>query len=164
MNLQEYNHCVTNYSDAVYRFIVKQMKDQEEAKNVVQDSFEILWIKRDSVEPDTAKSYLFTVAYNKMIDVLRKTKRMSSLGVNETGAIVNPAKEYELREVLDKALSQLPDLQKSIVLLRDLEGYSYKEIGEILSLNPAQVKVYLFRARTALRSLITKMEDHHGNK
>lgn len=164
MNLEQYNHCVNNFSDAIFRFIVKQIRDKEEAKNVVQDSFEILWIKRDSIEFETAKSYLFKVSYRKMVDTLRKSNRLSSLEITNTGAIVNPSTDFELREVLEKALSQLPEIQKSIVLLRDLEGYSYKEIGEILALNPAQVKVYLFRARKALKSLIVKLEGHHGDK
>ena len=60
-------------------------------------------------------------------------------------------KSFEMKEVIEKALSQLPPVQKSIILLRDLEGYNYKEIGEILELSEAQVKVYLFRARNKIK-------------
>ena len=58
---------------------------------------------------------------------------------------------YEMKEVIEKCLAQLPPVQKSIILLRDLEGYNYKEIGEILELSEAQVKVYLFRARNKIK-------------
>ena len=62
----------------------------------------------------------------------------------------NPGK-FESQEVVDRAVSILPPLQKSIILLRDLEGYSYKEIGAILEISESQVKVYLFRARNKIR-------------
>jgi len=61
------------------------------------------------------------------------------------------AESFEMKEIIEKSLSQLPPVQKSIILLRDLEGYNYKEIGEILDLSEAQVKVYLFRARNKIK-------------
>ena len=61
---------------------------------------------------------------------------------------------FELKEIIDLAMEKLTDLQKSIILLRDLEGYNYKEIGEMLDLNEPQVKVYLFRARKKIKDQI----------
>jgi len=59
--------------------------------------------------------------------------------------------QFESQQVVERTVSILPPLQKSIILLRDLEGYSYEEIGEILKLSPSQVKVYLFRARNKVK-------------
>jgi RNA polymerase sigma-70 factor (ECF subfamily) len=59
--------------------------------------------------------------------------------------------KFESQQVVDRIVSILPPLQKSIILLRDLEGYAYEEIGEILDLSPSQVKVYLFRARNKVK-------------
>jgi RNA polymerase sigma-70 factor (ECF subfamily) len=59
---------------------------------------------------------------------------------------------FESNEIIEKTVSMLPPLQKSILLLRDLEGYSYEEIGALLELNPSQVKVYLFRARMKVKN------------
>ena len=59
---------------------------------------------------------------------------------------------------LEKALNKLPEIQKSVVLLRDYEGYSYEEIGEICGLKESQVKVYIFRARTFLKNYIGSIE------
>lgn len=59
--------------------------------------------------------------------------------------------QFESQQVVDRIVGILPPLQKSIILLRDLEGYSYEEIGEILDLSPSQVKVYLFRARNKVK-------------
>jgi len=61
-------------------------------------------------------------------------------------------KSADLKEILDKTLDALPHLQKSIILLRDLEGYNYQEIGEMLELTESQVKVYLFRGRQKIKT------------
>jgi RNA polymerase sigma factor (sigma-70 family) len=64
----------------------------------------------------------------------------------------------DLNEILHEALETLPERQKSVVLLRDYEGYSYQEIGEITSMSESQVKVYIFRARKALKTHIGSIE------
>ena len=75
MTVQEYNQSVTNYSDDVYRFIVKNLGHSEDARDIVQSSFLTVWDKREEVEVTKCKSFLFTVAYRKMIDHIRKRKR-----------------------------------------------------------------------------------------
>ena len=64
----------------------------------------------------------------------------------------------DLKQVLDAGLATLPDIQRSVVLLRDLEGYNYEEIAEITGLNLPQVKVYIYRGRAALKEYIGKLE------
>jgi RNA polymerase sigma factor (sigma-70 family) len=76
MTEKEYNECVNLYADNVYRFIVKNLRHEENAKDVVQSAFEKLWINRETVENGRSKSYLFTVAYHQMIDHIRKNKRI----------------------------------------------------------------------------------------
>jgi RNA polymerase sigma factor (sigma-70 family) len=76
MTEKEYNECVTLYADNVYRFIVKNLRHEEDARDVVQTAFEKLWRNREEVDGTKSKSYLFTVAYNQMIDHLRKVKRV----------------------------------------------------------------------------------------
>ena len=63
-----------------------------------------------------------------------------------------------MHQVLNEALDKLPEIQKSVVLLRDYEGYNYQEIAEITGLNESQVKVYIFRARVTLRAYIKRLE------
>ena len=68
-------------------------------------------------------------------------------------------KQYsDLSEILNDAVKLLPEIQRTVVLLRDYEGYSYKEIGDITELSEAQVKVYIYRARIFLKNYIGKME------
>ena len=64
-----------------------------------------------------------------------------------------------LKKVLEEALSRLSETQRSLVLLKDYEGYSYEEIGQIMNLNASQVKVYLHRARVQLKEYLVKMEN-----
>jgi len=77
MTERDYNHCVNLYSDNVFRFIVKNLRHEEDAKDIVQTAFEKLWRNRESVQTEKSKSFLFTVAYNQMIDHIRKMKRIS---------------------------------------------------------------------------------------
>ena len=77
MTEQEYNSSVNLYADNVFRFIIKNLKHQEDSKDIVQTAFEKLWKNRDNVEVDKCKSFLFTVAYNQMIDHIRKNKRIT---------------------------------------------------------------------------------------
>ncbi len=159
MTEREYNACVDQYADAVYRFILKNLRNEEDARDIVQSAFEKMWRNRDAVVGATAKSYLFTVAYNQMIDHIRKSKRVSLTETFGEGEKVEHHVPRNLKKELDLALERLTPLQKSLILLKDYEGYSYEEIGRITSLNPSQVKVYLHRARLLIREFIGKPEN-----
>ena len=76
MTERQYNECVNLYADNVYRFIVKNLHHEEDARDIVQTAFEKMWRNRDAVDNTKSKSYLFTVAYNQMIDHIRKAKRI----------------------------------------------------------------------------------------
>jgi len=159
MTEREYNQCVDQYADGVYRFILKNMQVPEDAQDVVQSAFEKMWKNHQDVHVETAKSYLFTVAYNQMIDHIRKNKRMTLVGEFSESLKISWSKQTSLKGELEKALQQLTPLQKSLILLKDYEGYSYDEIGKITSLNASQVKVYLHRARMQLKEYIGKIEN-----
>ncbi len=153
MTLEEYNFSVKTYADGLYRFMLK-FADAETAKDIVQDCFEKLWIKRETVDGEKAKSYLFTAAYNTMIDKKRKNKRLDFIESIPTQTSSTQMPNPDLQELLHKALNTLPEIQKTVVILRDYEGYSYEEIGEITGLGESQVKVYIFRARVSLKNYI----------
>ena len=159
MTEREYNECVNLYADNVYRFILKNLRHNEDAKDVVQGAFEKLWLNRDKVENGRSKSYLFTIAYNQMIDHIRKNKRTvlsEDFSENAKGAV---APKHDTKRILDEALNRLNEKQRSLVLLKDYEGYSYEEIGGITGLNEAQVKVYIFRARVFLKNYLVNAEN-----
>jgi RNA polymerase sigma-70 factor (ECF subfamily) len=133
---------------------VKNLKDRDAARDVVQDTFEKVWLKLDQVDPNKAKSYLFTTGYHTMIDKIRKEKRSTQLEDYHEDLVQTENKYSDIKKVLDKALNTLNEIQRSVIMLRDYEGYSYEEIGEITGLNESQVKVYIYRGRLALKSYL----------
>ena len=158
MTINEYNNCVDEFSDGVYRFLLKNIRNDELAKDLVQESFMKLWIKRKEVQFGKSKSYLFSMAYHTMIDHIRKHDRVSSIESTPGNEPFSQDGYSDLKEILDSAVNQLPEIQRSVVLLRDYEGYSYKEIGEITDLSESQVKVYIYRARLFLKKYIVSMD------
>lgn len=159
MTEKEYNSCVDLYADGLYRFIVKNLKLEEDARDIVQNSFEILWKHHDGLLFEKAKSYLFTVGYRNMIDFLRKEKRISLVDDFAEGAKIKSETTHDIKSVLMQALQRLNETQRSLIMLKDYEGYSYEEIGEITGLNESQVKVYLHRARLKMKAYLVKMEN-----
>lgn len=158
MTVNEFNEAVDQYSDRLFRFVVKSIKDSHKAEDIVQDSYEKLWKNVDNVNAEKVRSYLFTTAYHTMIDRIRKEKRSAY-----SEDLLLPEESHgnnysDLSEILKEAVNKLPEVQKMVLLLRDYEGYSYKEIGEMASLTEAQVKVYIYRARVFLKKYIGKIE------
>jgi RNA polymerase sigma factor (sigma-70 family) len=147
----EYDIAVKEHANALYGFGIKFLRDSENAQDIVQDVFEKLWINRSAVEFRKAKSWMFTTAYHAILNFIKRRKRMDydSDRLPEKGEVANF--KFVSNEVVERAISILPPLQKSIILLRDLEGYSYQEIGDILEISDSQVKVYLFRARNKIK-------------
>ena len=157
MTQKEYNLAVDHYSDNIYRFALKHLKNEMNAKDIVQETFTKVWIKHEEVNNDKVKSYLFTTAYHAIIDWSKKEKRSGDIE-NANERIANPSLNFDVTEVLNDALDKLPNIQKSVVLLRDYEGYNYAEIADITKLSESQVKVYIFRARKALKDYIKRLE------
>lgn len=158
MTVNDYNLAVDEYSDRLYRFVLKSIKDVHKAEDIVQDSYEKLWKNVDNVNAEKVKSYLFTTAYHTMIDRIRKDKNAvyaEDISIHEEGHENNYS---DLSEILKEAVDRLPHVQRMVVLLRDYEGYNYQEIGELTNLSISQVKVYIYRARVFLKKYIGSIE------
>ena len=160
MDRSQYNRCVELYSDKLFRFALVSMRNREEAKDVVQESFARVWEKHGSVDFAQAKSYLFAVAHHAMVDELRK--RPPTTDIDEGLKLADQSANLpypDLNDVLHKALATLPEPQRNAVLLRDYEGYTYAEIGTITGQSEAQVKTNIFRARTALKNKLKSIDN-----
>ena len=164
MNQKEYNQCVDLHSKNVFRFIVKNIGDRDLASDIVQEAFIKLWEKHEEVDFEKAKSYLFTSAYHKMIDIIRRNKKTSDMDISDSVIESGLAQKtysmqtFDTKKIIQDALEKLPEIQKHVVMLRDYEGYSYQEIGEITQLNESQVKVYIYRARLAMKNYLVSMD------
>ncbi|MFN4123099.1 MAG: RNA polymerase sigma factor [Flavobacteriales bacterium] len=158
MTATEYNKAVDLYADGLYRFVLKNIKDEDEARDIVQDTFEKVWMKAETIQADKAKPYLFTTAYHAVIERSNKIRLFSPIEDNHESLIEQFA-AFDVKKILNEAVELLPADQKSVLLLRDYEGYSYKEIAEITSLSESQVKVYIFRARSFLKNYIVSADN-----
>ena len=158
MTVKEYNISVDQFSDNIFRFALKHLRNEMSAKDIVQDTFTKVWIKHADISFEKVKSYLFTTAYHLIIDWVNKEKRngdFESISSDENSVLQD---HFDLKEIINKALLRLPEIQKTVVLLRDYEGYNYSEIAEITDLSESQVKVYIFRARKTLQSYLKDLE------
>ena len=158
MTAAEYNKAVDQHSDGIYRFILKNVRNRDKAADVVQDTFEKLWRKLGEVSGDKVRSYLFTTAYHTMIDMIRRDRKQEDFETVRPDHYAHDEQYTDLQEVLHIALELLPQVQRSVILLRDYEGYSYREIAGITGLTEAQVKVYIYRGRVFLKNYIGNIE------
>ena len=159
MTTDEFNISVDKFSDNIYRFILKNIHDSDKAKDIVQDTYEKLWLKVETVSFEKVKSYLFTAAYHTMIDVIRREKKQGDFNDIKPDHYSHSDQYSDLNEILHEAINRLPEAQRSVILLRDYEGYTYEEISEITGLNESQVKVYIYRGRLFLKEYIGNLES-----
>ena len=153
MTTHDYNKCVDLWSDDVYSFAYHCHGDLRDCEDAVQEAFAALWKNRDDVRFEKAKSYLLSVAYRQIMHTIRTkaiaTKNQPTMQMSDTA--YTPQSNSDLKEVLTLAMDNLPEIQRAILQLRDIEGYSYKEIAETLKISDQQVQVYLYRARLNMR-------------
>jgi RNA polymerase sigma-70 factor (ECF subfamily) len=159
MDRHQYNQCVEQYADRLFRFAFASLRNREQAEDVVQESFARVWERRETVDFAKAKSYLFTTAHHAMVDEVRQRQRTSDIEELATFADPKGVPYPDVNDILHKALATLPEAQRNAVLLRDYEGYSYQEIGNITGMTEAQVKVNIFRARTALKNKLKSIDN-----
>lgn len=157
MTTKEYNLAVDEFSDNIFRFALKHLKNEMSAKDIVQETFTKVWTKHEEVSFEKVKSYLFTTAYHAIVDWVKKESRSGDME-NTKESEANPTVNFDVQEVLNEALERLPEIQKTVVLLRDHEGYNYAEIAKITNLSESQVKVYIFRARKALKEYVKRID------
>ena len=152
MKKHEYNFVIDELSAQLYRYAFHFLRNQEDAKDIIQDVFEKMWLNRKTIELETVKPWLYRCTHNAMVNFIAKKSRTSYMSNQELPKTTFPFdSSFESMQVVDRMVSILPPTQKSIILLRDIEGYTYKEIGLILDLSASQVKVYLFRARMKIK-------------
>ncbi|MCT4674136.1 MAG: sigma-70 family RNA polymerase sigma factor [Prolixibacteraceae bacterium] len=160
MTTKEYNDLVTCHSDSAFRYALRLVKDHDAANDLIQDCFEKVWIRCKSIDFTKGKSYLFMSIHNGAMDLFRRSKFVDNkLDAADVDKRFTMNGYSDLQEQLHEALETLSDVQKSVVLLRDYEGYSYDEIADITGLSTSQVKVYIFRARKSLRQYLGSIEN-----
>jgi len=149
--------CANLFTPNLLRFCKRAAGNAMEAGDIVQECFEVLWKNKEKVEMKSAKSYLFSVAHKKIIDSFRTDSRLENFDATSHELLTNPD-QTDTQQLVQLAINHIPAIYKELLTLRDLECYSYKEIEEITHLTEAQVKVYLFRSRKAIKEKILELE------
>lgn len=157
MNAKEYNDCTKLWANDVMRFAVRICTDHAECEDAVQDAFAAMWERRDNVPVEKGKSFLLSVTYRRLMMHFRRQKADANYLKAKPTALEEPDTRFDLREAIDRSIATLPEVQRAILQLRDVEGFTYHEIGESLALSEDKVQVYLFRARVAMRKELIKM-------
>ncbi len=157
MTKDDFINCAKQFTPNLLRFSKRVAGGTIEADDIVQECFEVLWKNKDKVEMNSAKSYLFSIAHKKIIDTFRSDKKMQDFE-SVFAELIDKQDETDDQQLVQLAINQIPALYKELLTLRDLESYSYKEIEKITHLTEAQVKVYLFRARKAIKEKILQLE------
>ncbi len=158
MTRTEFEHSIASIKDKLFRFALKMMNNIEEAEDVLQEVLLKLWLQRKQLsEVKNLEAWSMHMTKNHAIDKLRCRKYEE--GIDVLMALptkdANPEDDLQHRDMMayiENIMQQLPEKQRMVIHLRDIEAYSYEEIAQILDLPLNQVKVNLFRARTFLRT------------
>lgn len=158
MTAKEYNKGVRLWADDAMRFAMRCCPSRPDCEDAVQEALASLWSHREEVSADKGKSYLLSAAYRSLMMALRHSK-VVQMHAEQTvkEKVQQPDERFDLREAIERSLQALPEVQRAILQLRDVEGYSYAEIGETLALSDSQVQVYLFRARVNMRKQLKQL-------
>jgi RNA polymerase sigma-70 factor (ECF subfamily) len=157
---------VRRHQDAAYRFILRMVGSREEALELTQDTFIKAWQALPQWQPQAQfRTWVFRIASNAAMDLLRRRRIVEIVPLEEDydapaqGA--GPEAQLESRQrlsALESALADLPAEQRAAILLREIEGLSYAEIGAALDIHEGTVKSRIARAREALASAVRKSE------
>jgi RNA polymerase sigma-70 factor (ECF subfamily) len=145
-------------SDRLFRLALRITMNRAEAEDVVQDTLLKVWEQREEWERiDSLEAYALTVCRNRALDSLKRmgrdTRSLDEMD-GSSHATDSGLRRLEAREQLSlvrKFMDGLPEVQRTIMLLRDIEGKTYQEIAQTIGVSETQVKVYLHRARTKIR-------------
>lgn len=169
MNRQRFQTEVLPLKDKLFRLALRITLNREEAQDVVQETMLRVWDARERWETiESMEAFCTIVCRNQALDFVKKAGRrelpLEEGMLQSADAEASPHEQVERGEgmkLIRQAMDSLPEVQRSIMELRDIEGKSYDEIALLLSLSEPQVKVYLHRARKKIKAIIEQIE-HYG--
>ena len=167
MDIREYKTTILPIKNKLYRFTLAIIKDTAEAQDVVQEVLIKVWNKRDELDHiNNIEAWCMRLTKNLAIDKLRSKHRRTediettySLSSSESTPFEQTAVKDSVSKIKNM-IADLPQKQKEVILLRDIEGFSYQEISDTLNMSLAQVKTNLFRARQQIKALFLKTESY----
>ncbi len=168
MTLEEFSSEVLPLKNKLFRFATRFLGDEMEAQDVVQEVLIKVWRRGNELgKVENIEAWCMTVTRNLSLDKLKSTKRKNTVQMPEGLDVAEdnrtPYDSMAAGDLMSKIgglMNSLPDKQRQVMQLRDIEGFSYKEIGDILAIDLNQVKVNLFRARKYIREKLFEMNAY----
>jgi RNA polymerase sigma-70 factor (ECF subfamily) len=169
MRRTDFEAAVATHGQKVYTLAVYLLANREEAEDVAQEVLIRLWRRGHEVSADRIGSWLISVTRNACIDTIRRRKDGSRVGLDDEVAAQlrewAPGPETlsqasQVRTQILRALEGLSEPSRSVVILREVQGYSYQEIGDALEMPLSSVRVTLHRGRRRLREMLSEERDH----
>lgn len=168
MNLEAFQNRVLPVKNKLFRFALRMLGNEDEAKDVIQEVLIRVWNGREQMDQiQNMEAWCMRITKNLALDKLRTIQRKATYSMEEGFDVqhtdVTPDVRTELGESMqnvNQLIAALPEKQRQIIHLRDVEGYTYNEICDILELDMNQVKVNLFRARNAVRENLMKINAY----
>ena len=164
MKTMDFRTDVLPLKDKLFRLALRITLDRQEAEDITQETLIKVWEKRDEWHQiQNMEAYCLTIARHLAIDAT-KSKRSAHLSLSETNETLHatdllPDDDLDLRQrvaAIRNLINELPEVQRTIVQLRDIEGLRYNDIAQVTGLTETQVKVYLHRARKKIKDLLEK--------
>jgi RNA polymerase sigma-70 factor (ECF subfamily) len=160
----EYISLVERLKDTVFRLARSILSDIHLAEDVTQDVFVRVWQQREAIlRSDHPRAYICRIAHNLAIDRLRHRERERSFAIEEvtiTSRNYDDTERSDMVMLTKRFISELPERQRIVIHLRDVEGYELEDIAQILETDEASVRVNLSRARKSIREQLTKMINY----
>ena len=166
MKQTEFLNTVLPFKDKVFRLAKRLLVSTDEAEDATQELYLKLWTNKSKLgDYKNVEAFAMTMTKNYCLDQL-KAKRSNNLTLvhsNYKDNNISLQREVELKDSISKVhgfIEKLPEKQKLIIQLRDVENYDYDEIGKILDLQPTAVRVALSRARKTIREQLIKQHNY----
>lgn len=146
-------------SDKLFRLALRITMNRAEAEDVVQDTLLKVWEHREEWEQiNNLEAFAIATCRNRALDIMKRAGRNAEkLDEMAHFSSQTPQEQLEANEqisLVNRLMDDLPEVQRTIMLLRDIEGKTYQEIAQTLDISETQVKVYLHRARTKIKERI----------
>ncbi len=163
----EFKTCVLPLSNRMMRIALQILQDEEEAKDVLQDVFLKLWQKRDDLDKvQSIEAFAVNMTRNRCLDVMRKQRSVTIEKIKKENIPFDSGKEADRLEYEDSAgmvkrlIAALPELQRTVIHLRDIELFEFEEIADIMKMDINAIRVNLSRARKKVRDEMLKIQNY----
>lgn len=163
MQSKEFYQQIAPYKDKLFRYALKILGNTYDAEDILQETLIKIWKKKEQFKDiDNKEAWCMTVIRNMCFDKIRSAKRKQTTDIEEQFGVkdnIDSAQvSLEKKEIVErilKEINKLPEKQREVMYLRDVEGYSYQEISEMTPYSLDQIKVNIFRARQYVRKALT---------